>query len=100
MRVVIREAAFGDLERVFAWIAKDSPLAARSVIARIFDAIDRLAEFPGLGHAGTVEGTREWVVRGLPYIIVYALDHERGAELAPELLTVIAVFHGAQERDT
>ena len=100
MRVVIREAAYGDLERIFAWIAKDSPAAARSVIARIFEAIDRLADFPGLGHGGAVEGTREWVVRGLPYIIVYALDLEREAQVAPQLLTVIAVFHGAEERET
>jgi plasmid stabilization system protein ParE len=28
------------LERIAAWIAKDSPEAARSVTFRIFDAID------------------------------------------------------------
>jgi plasmid stabilization system protein ParE len=86
------------LERIAAWIAKDSPEAARSVTSRIFDAIDRLAEFPGLGHRVKVEGTREWPVRGLPYIIVYTLDQEHGGEAPPQLLTVIGVFHGAQDR--
>lgn len=66
--------------------------AAKGVIARILDAIERLGEFPGLGHAGKVPGTREWVVRGLPYIIVYEID------LKLPLLTVLAVFHGARDR--
>ena len=92
MNIVIREAAYTDLERIFAWIAKDSPTAAHTVVDRIFDAIDRLAEFPGMGRAGTVPGTREWIVHALPYIIVYTLDAEQ------DELTVIAVFHGAQDR--
>ena len=37
--------------------------------------------------------TYEWVVVGSPYVIVYELD-ESADELA-----IIAVFHGAQDRD-
>jgi toxin ParE1/3/4 len=59
MKVVIRESAFVDLEVISAWIATDNPGAAQSVLRRIFDAIDRLGEFPGLGHDGKVPGTRE-----------------------------------------
>jgi toxin ParE1/3/4 len=92
MKVVIRESAFVDLEVISAWIATDNPGAAQSVLRRIFDAIDRLGEFPGLGHDGKVLGTREWVVRGLPYIVVYAID------AAHDELTVLAVFHGARDR--
>ena len=61
---------FADLEGIKAWIAEDNPRAAEGVISRILDAIERLGEFPGLGHAGKVPGTPEWVVRGLPYIII------------------------------
>jgi toxin ParE1/3/4 len=100
MKVIIREGAYGDLERIVAWIAKDSPAATRSVIIRIFDAIDRLVEFPGLSHRGKVEGPREWVVRGLPYIIVYTLDHQCSGEAPLQLLAAIGVFHGAQDRGT
>ena len=52
----------------------------------------RAFQHGSLGHAGKVPGTREWVVRGLPYIIVYLPN--------PDLdeLTVLAVFHGARDR--
>jgi toxin ParE1/3/4 len=57
-------------------------------------AAERLAEFPRVGHAGRVAGTHEWVVRGLPYIIVY----QTGAADAEEVL-ILGVFHAAQDRE-
>ena len=92
MNVIVRDKAYEDLERIHDWIAADNPDAARDTIARIFAAIDRLAAFPGVGHSGQVEGTREWVVRGLPYIVVYRIDE------VPGLLAVEGVFHGARAR--
>ncbi len=93
MKVIIRESAFLDLERIYAWIAQDSPRNANSVIRRIDEAIeDKLAFFPYMGRPGRAPGTREWVVHGLPYVIVYQVD-----ELLDEL-TVLAIFHGAQSR--
>ena len=46
-----------------------------------------------MGHAGRARETYEWVVVGLPYVIVYEID-----ETADEV-AIIAVFHGAQDRD-
>ena len=93
MNVVIRESAFADLERIYAWIARDSPRNALSVIQRIDTAIEeKLAFFPFMGRPGRVPGTREWVVHGLPYLIIYRVDEER------DELTVVAIFHGAQDR--
>ena len=54
-------------------------------------AAERLTEFPRMGHTGRVAGTYEWVVRGLPYIIVYQAD-------VTEVL-ILGVFHGAQDRE-
>jgi hypothetical protein len=48
---------------------------------------------PYMGHVGRVRGTYEWAVVALPYIIVYEID-EPADEVA-----IIAVFHGAQNRD-
>jgi addiction module RelE/StbE family toxin len=93
MKIVIRETAYHDVERIYAWIARDSPRNAQSVIRRIDAAIeDKLAFFPFMGRPGRAAGTREWVVRGLPYIIVYRVDEGR------DELTVLSVFHGAQDR--
>jgi toxin ParE1/3/4 len=46
-----------------------------------------------MGHVGRARGTYEWVVVGLPYIIVYEID-----EVAQEV-AIVAVFHGARDRD-
>lgn len=93
MKVVIRESAFADLERIHHWISRDSPDRAQSVVNRIAQAIEeKIAFFPFMGRTGKALNTREWVVHDLPYVIVYRVD-----EAAKEL-TVLAIFHGAQDR--
>jgi plasmid stabilization system protein ParE len=59
MKVVIREAAYRDLDRIFDWIAKDRPRSAHAVIDRILESTSRLEHFPHLGHAGRRAGTLE-----------------------------------------
>lgn len=39
MKVIIREAAYDDLDRIYAWIAKDRPRSADAVVDRILDNI-------------------------------------------------------------
>jgi toxin ParE1/3/4 len=92
MKAIIRDSAFADLERISAWISHDNPAAATRVIDQIFENVERLARFPLMGHSGRVEGTLEWVVPSLPYIVVYTADQKQGE------LVVIGVFHGAQDR--
>jgi toxin ParE1/3/4 len=64
MRVIIRDAAYDDLDRIYTWIAKDRPRAADSVIERILESIARLGDLPSIGHMGRAPGTYEWVVNG------------------------------------
>jgi toxin ParE1/3/4 len=93
VKIIIRESAYADLENIYNWIAKDSLANANSVIERIRYAIENnLAQFPHMGRIGQIPGTREWVVRNLPHIVVYSVDEARGA------LTVLSIFHGAQRR--
>ena len=92
MRVILREAAYADLEQIFAWIAKDNPRSASKTVSEIFESIERLEIVPEIGRHGRVRDTREWVVRGLPYIIVYVIDKERN------LVIVLDVAHVARER--
>lgn len=94
MKLVFDDRALADLEGIFSWIAKDNPAAARAVVDRLFNSTELLASFPRIGRQGLVPGTREWVVPRLPYIVVYEVDESR------EEVVVIAVFHGAQDRET
>jgi plasmid stabilization system protein ParE len=45
-----------------------------------------------MGRAGRAPRTRELVMRGLPYVVVYEIDDGSDAVI------VLAVFHAAQNR--
>ena len=77
---------------IHAYIDERNPVAATRVIARVRAAAERLGEHPRIGHAGTAAGTLEWVVTGLPYVIVYEA-HETDDEIV-----VLGIYHGAQLR--
>ena len=77
---------------VHAFIEERNPLAATRVIARVRAAAEQLGEHPRIGHAGPAPGTLEWVVTGLPYVIVYE------AREADDEIVVLGIYHGAQLR--
>jgi toxin ParE1/3/4 len=87
MKVFVRESAQDDLDRLFAWIARDNPVAAAQMVAQIRDRIN-LLEIDSLAHMGP--GTRELIE--YPYIIVYEVQESRGE------VDVLSVMHGAQDR--
>ena len=69
-----------------------APAAEARVGTAIREASELLRFFPHAGRPGRSAGTREWVVHGLPYIIVYEVDPKN------EEIIVLSVFHGAQRR--
>ena len=88
MKVRYRRQAQLDIDHIHEYIEKRNPRAATEVVAAI-----RRAIVARMGHIGRAPETYEWVVVGLPYIIVYEI-----VEAADEV-AIIAVFHGAQDRD-
>lgn len=93
MKLLFDDLALADLEGIFHWIAKDNPKAARAVVERIFASVEHLASFPQMGRAGRDEGSFEWVVPRLPYIVVYEIHAAR------DEVIIVGVMYGAQERD-
>lgn len=79
---------FRRLEDINERIAADNPAAAARMIARIRDAVNRLARFPASGRPGRVAGTRELVIAGTPYIVPYRVKHDA--------VQIITMLHGAQ----
>ena len=77
---------------IYAYINERNPVAAAHVIARVRAAAGQLGEHPRIGHVGALVGTLEWVVTGLPYVLVYEIDEAR------EEIVILGVYHGAQLR--
>ena len=77
---------------IHTYINERNPVAATRVIGRIHSAAELLGESPHIGHAGTEAGTREWVVVGLPYVIVHELNSPQ------DEVVVLGIYHGARLR--
>jgi len=87
-RLLWLAAALGDLERIGDYLLARQPRAAARITARLVNAAESLAEFPGLGRPGRVIGTRELVVTRTPYLIVYRVREQT--------VEILAVLHAAQ----
>jgi toxin ParE1/3/4 len=74
------------------YVAARNPPAAKRIGQALNAAVLLLKDLPHAGRTGTAEGTREWVVRGMPYIIVYELREEI------DELHILGVFHQRQKR--
>lgn len=80
------------LRAVHSHIAVENRKAASRVVRAVQAATSRLGEFPESGKPGTVAGTREVVVRNLPYVIVYRV-------VAGDV-EIIRVFHTSTDWQT
>lgn len=78
--------ALADLLEAHDYIFRDNPTAAQSIAQKVWDASRMLCDHPDMGRRGHVEGTREWVVSGTPYLIVYRVKDEE--------LQILRVWHG------
>ena len=71
MRLKWTRAASQDLESVERYISLDNPDVAIDTVLEIIRRVETLAEHPGMGRPGRVEGTRELVLGSLPYLVPY-----------------------------
>lgn len=88
MQVKWHEDAVGDLVALRRYISLENPQAAQRVAAKILDRVLLLKEHPMLGKSGRISATRELVVSGTPYTIIYLPQSD--------VLTILRVFHQAQ----
>jgi len=66
--------ALKDIREAGDFIASDSPHAAERMAERIQEAVEYLLEYPNMGRPGRVSGTRELVVSGTPFVVVYRAE--------------------------
>ena len=78
MRLRWTRLAERDLDGVAQYIEADNPSAAARVVLEIIDQVETLIpQHPAIGRPGRVPGTRELVIRGLPYIVPYRIRDNR-----------------------
>jgi len=89
VRLKWTRAASLDLDRVEDYISRDNSRAAIETVLEIIRHVGTLADHPGMGRPGRVEGTRELTIAGLPYVVAYL--HRA------DTITVLRVLHGAMK---
>lgn len=78
-------SALDDRIQTFQFIADDSVTAAARVDEAIEAAAEHLVDFPDSGRPGRAPKTREWVLNGLPYLLIYSVEGQS--------LTIWRVLH-------
>ncbi len=88
MKLVWTRLALEDLNNAYEYIAAENPRAAATMVERIEAAVRALRAHPNLGRAGRVEGTRELVIAGTPFIVPYQVGKKQ--------VKVLAMIHAAR----
>ena len=89
MKVVWSPTADRNVDAIWEYIAQDNLDAADRQMERLRSAAEHLTTHPMLGRAGRMKGTRELVVSGTPYILLYRIFRTH--------LEIARVLHGAQD---
>ena len=85
MKICWTEGADNNLDQVEEYIAQDNPPAAVAIVNKIIETTQMLSDYPTIGKRGRERGTRELVVAGLPYIVIYAVQRDA--------LVILRVLH-------
>lgn len=96
MQLKWTELADIDLERIEAHITDDnSPIVAIDVVISIIDSVHLiLLEHPRAERQGRVKSTRELVIEGLPFIMIYR------EQVSANRIEILRVLHEAQQWPT
>ena len=88
MRLAWTRLALNDRQAIRSYIALDNPMAALALDELFAEKAGRLADHPGLGRPGRVNGTRELVVHQ-HYLMIY--------DLANDHVRILRVLHTARQ---
>ena len=89
MKLLWTRRALAEIDEIFAYIATDSPIAAEHVALLIEAKARLLIDQSYMGRPGRVDGTREFVVTGTPYILPYRVRDGR--------VEILAVLHASRQ---
>lgn len=87
------EFAIADLDKIEVYMsAQGSPAAAIDQVLRVIEVAEKvLLEHSSAGRSGRVKGTRELVITGTPFVIIYRLKMQLSQ------VQVLRVLHYARQ---
>lgn len=82
-----------DLEKIETYISQEnSPIVAIDVVMKIIDATHLiLSNHPRAGRQGRLKNTRELVIEGAPFIVIYREN------ISTNCLEILRVLHDEQQ---
>ena len=89
MRLRWSPESLEDLLHLGDYLEGRNPQAAAQIMLRIETAINGLVDFPELGRPGRIDGTRELVITGTPYVVPY--------RIAGPWIDILHIYHGARK---
>ena len=89
MKIRWTPVAADDLKSVHEYLSERAPTRADAIVDRILAGIDVLEHYPNLGRPGRLDGTRELVITGTPFIVFYRLRKNQ--------VEILGVLHAARK---
>lgn len=89
MKIQITKPATLDLQEIDNYISQNNPAAAARMVVRVLEAVEYLVTYPTMGRTGRVSKTRELVVSGTPFIVVY--------QVRQQTILVLRILHAARK---
>ena len=85
-----------DLDKIEVHIAQEnSPIVAIDVVMNIIDSVHLiLPDHPGAGRQGRLKNTRELVIDGVPFIVIYREN------ISTNCIEILRVLHDVQQWPT
>lgn len=85
-----------DLDKIEVHITQEnSPIVAIDVVMNIIDSVHLiLPDHPGAGRQGRLKNTRELVIDGVPFIVIYREN------ISTNCIEILRVLHDAQQWPT
>lgn len=76
MKVIWTKKSQIALDSIYKDIAEDNEIWAKKIIAHIINTVEStIKNFPHIGRAGNVFGTREYVIAEYPYVVIYTVKN-------------------------
>jgi len=89
MRVRWTSPAREQFVSAYEYLAEENRAAAARTADQIWESTQLLARHPRAGREGRVAGTRELVISGTPFVVVYRLERNE--------VQILAVLHAARK---